>query len=257
MGVGRRVLWLSLPLLGPLALILAWQILWAAHVAPRVLLPNVPLVAEELVRLLAQPEFLSDVWQTVRRTLISLTLSIAIGVPLGILLGQNKYAERSTSGLIDFLRSIPAPALFPLAILFLGISESSKVSAAVYAASLLMIIQTLYGIRRVNRIRGSVLKLAGADRMQIIRLHLLPEMAPFVAAGMRLSASLALVLIVVAEMLMGGGDGLGGRISDAQAAYRVEELYATIAFTGLLGYATNLVLVMLERAIIYWSPRPD
>lgn len=249
-SVGRKVL----PLVGPLLLLAVWEVAAAADIAPRVLFPPATAVAAEFITLLGDSAFIQDTLLTIYRTLVSLVFSILIGVPFGMLLGQIRPLHSAMSGLIDFLRSVPAPALFPLVLLFLGIRDAAKIAVAVYAASLLLIIQATYGVRKVSRVRSDVLKLERATTGQRVWLLLLPEMAPFVAAGIRLSASLCLVLIVVAEMLMGAGGGLGQRIMDAQAAYLVEELYATIVLTGIMGYLLNAGFVVAERKIVHWAP---
>jgi ABC-type nitrate/sulfonate/bicarbonate transport system permease component len=99
-----------------------------------------------------------------------------------------------------------------------------------------------------------MLRSFGATKWQIFRWAVVPDALPHIAAGIRVCASLSLVLVIVTEMFLGASSGLGRVIYDAYLAYRIPEMYVVIILLGLLGFALNKLCVLLERGTTFWQP---
>ena len=93
----------------------------------------------------------------------------------------------------------------------------------------------------------------GVSRLHIFKDVLLMESLPQTFVGLRSGISMALVIVIVAEMFIGSENGLGHRIIDAQQIFNVKEMYSSILITGALGYVLNLVFIALEKNLIHWS----
>src|SRR5579862_128937 len=244
-----------LPALGP-ALMFA---LWFAAVEFRwvspVLLPTPQATLSALAQGIASGSLNRDFLVTVLRTLESFLVAATLGVPLGILLGSNERAYRSVEFLIDFFRSTPSSALIPLFLLIFGVSNVNKVAIAAFGALLIVVFNSAYGVINARKQRVMAARVMGASRWQIFKDVLVWESLQPSFVGLRSGVSMALVIVVVAEMFIGSDNGLGHRIIDAQQVLNVKSMYAAILAAGALGYALNILFLLLERRIVHWRGR--
>lgn len=151
--------------------------------------------------------------------------------------------------LLDFIRSIPAATLFPLFILVFGIGDVSKIAVVFYGSVFIIMMAAIYGGRdhpdRLRRI--AAMRSFRASRIAIYRWVIIPDALGNILAGLRIAASVALILVVMTEMFLGGNEGLGKRIYDAYLAYDTPSMYANLVVLGILGYAINTGLERLEQ----------
>jgi NitT/TauT family transport system permease protein len=192
---------------------------------------------------------------TLERTLYAFAIATAVGMPLGIALGSNERAYRSVEFVIDFFRSTPASALIPLFLLIFGINNINKVAIAAFGAFLIVIFNCAYGVINARKQRVAAAKVMGASRWQIFKDVLFWESLQPTFVGLRSAVSMALVIVVVAEMFIGSENGLGHKIIDAQQVMNVRVMYAAIMAAGILGYALNVLFLALEKRIVHWSGR--
>ncbi|MBF0275578.1 MAG: ABC transporter permease, partial [Nitrospinae bacterium] len=197
----------------------------------------------------------SDISMTLTRVFIAFALSALIGVPLGMLMGFFPKVESAFRLPIDFSRSIPATALFPLFILLFGTGEEPRIAAAIYGGSLIILMNTMSGVKQANIARIKAAKAYGAKGWNLFYYVLIPEALPSIFTGFRLGVSLAFVIIILVEMFIGTSSGLGHRIIDAQILYRIPEVYASIGLTGIFGYLLNLMFAYMEGRIVHYSGR--
>lgn len=206
-------------------------------------------------QLIETGELWPDMFATLYRTVIAFVLAAIAGICIGLVLGYSKLVHSSMGTAVDFARSIPATALFPLFLLFFGIGDEAKIAVGVWAASLIIMVNTAYGVRHANKVRQMVAKAYKLPQLETFKKLILPEAAPHIAAGLRIALSLTLIVVIVTEMFIGTNVGLGHRIIDAQLVYRVPEMYAAIIMAGILGYLLNHMFQMAERKTIHWSGR--
>jgi ABC-type nitrate/sulfonate/bicarbonate transport system permease component len=252
----RRIDWgRALPLLGPIVLLLIWDIVVRVGWIKPILLPPPIDTLLTLINGMAGPQLLPHFLVTLERTLLAFGIATAVGMPLGIVLGSNERAYRSVEFVIDFFRSTPASALIPLFLLIFGISNVNKVAIAAFGAFLIVIFNCAYGVINARKQRMAAAKVMGASRWQIFKDVLFWESLQPSFVGLRSAVSMALVIVVVAEMFIGSENGLGHKIIDAQQVMNVRMMYAAIMAAGILGYALNVLFLALERRVVHWSGR--
>ena len=244
-----------LPFIGPLVLFIVWDIAVRFGFIKAILLPSPSATLVALVTGFAGGALLLDFGVTFLRTLQAFTVAAVVGVPLGVLLGSNEKAYRSVEFLIDFFRSTPSSALIPLFLLIFGVSDINKVAIAAFGAFLIVIFNSAYGVINARKQRVMAARVMGASRWQIFKDVLIWESLQPTFVGLRSAVSMALVIVIVAEMFIGSENGLGHRIIDAQQVLNVKSMYAAILSAGALGYALNIMFLMAERRIVHWSGR--
>ena len=244
-----------LPGLGPLLLFILWDAAVRFGFIKAILLPTPWDTLVALVTGLAGGPLLTDFAVTVKRTLEAFAIAAALGVPLGVLLGSNERAYRSVEFLIDFFRSTPSSALIPLFLLIFGVSDVNKVAIAAFGALLIVLFNSAYGVMNARKQRIMAAKVMGASRWQIFKDVLIWESLQPTFVGLRSAVSMALVIVIVAEMFIGSDNGLGHRIIDAQQVLNVKSMYAAILAAGILGYALNVLFLVIERRVVHWSGR--
>ncbi|WP_404994851.1 ABC transporter permease [Cupriavidus pauculus] len=250
-SVGERFL----PAIGPLALFIIWDLVVRFHLVKPILLPSPADTITALLSGLAGGALLADFAVTVARTLQAFAIAAAIGMPLGVLLGSNERAYRSVEFLIDFFRSTPSSALIPLFLLIFGVTDINKIAIAAFGALLIVVFNSAYGVMNARKQRVMAARVMGASRWRIFRDVLVWESLQPSFVGLRSAVSMALVIVIVAEMFIGSENGLGHAIIDAQQVLNVKTMYAAILAAGALGYLLNIAFLMLERRIIHWSGR--
>lgn len=251
----RRVRDGTLPIVGPLILFTAWDLVVRAGLVSPILLPSPTDTLVALLRGMAGGPLLGDFLVTVGRTLVAFFIAAAIGMPLGIVLGSGERAYRGVEFLIDFFRSTPASAMIPLFLLIFGISDFNKIAIASFSAFLIIVFNSAYGVINARKQRMMAARVMGASRWRVFRDVLIWESLQASFVGLRTAVSMALVIVVVAEMFIGSVDGLGHTIIYAQQVLNVKTMYAAILATGILGYALNILFLMLERRVVHWSGR--
>jgi NitT/TauT family transport system permease protein len=258
---GRRIGWdyrravvsLLLPCAGPIAFLALWWAVSASHVVRAVLLPSPFATLTYLGTELFHGTLGTDVGVTLTRTVFSFAIGAVLGVPIGVAFGSNERLYRSVEFLIDFFRSTPASALIPLFILFFGITDINKIAIASFSVFLIVMFNSAYGVMNARKSRILAAKVMGASQFQIFRDVLLFESLPQTFVGLRNGISTALVIVVVAEMFIGSDQGLGHRIIEGEQILHVTDMYASILAAGLLGYALNVLFMVIDKRLIHWN----
>lgn len=244
-----------LPLLGPLVLLIIWDLVVRFGFIKAILLPPPVDVLITLMTGMAGGSLLHDFWVTLYRTLVAFMIALVAGMPLGIVLGSNERAYRSVEFVIDFFRSTPASALIPLFLLIFGTSDINKIAIAAFGAWLLIVFNCAYGVINARKQRVAAAKVMGASRWQIFKDVLIWESLQASFVGLRSAVSMALVIVVVAEMFIGSESGLGYAIINTQQVMNTKMMYAAIMAAGILGYALNILFLAIEKRIVHWSGR--
>ena len=234
-------------------LLIIWSLLSVSGVINKLFLPTPLEVAGKLIDLIGTGEIFPDIFATLYRTLIGFLIGSTVGIVIGLVMGYYKKIYNSLEFIVDFFRSIPATALFPLFLLFFGIGDEAKIAVVIFASSLIVIVNTMYGVRHRSQIRSNFAKTINLEKINLFKKVILPDAMPHIFAGLRIAISISLILAVVTEMFIGTSLGLGRRIIDAQLVYRIPEMYSAIILTGILGYLINWLVLFVERRKIHWS----
>ena len=242
-----------LPCVGVVLLLALWYLASWARVVDPVLLPSPVAMITALWRGMSAGSLAHDFMRTVERTTIAMAVAALIAVPLGILLGSSERLYRSVEFVIDFFRSTPASAVFPLFLVIFGVGDKTKIYVASFGASLVILFNVAYGVMNARKTRLLAAKVMGASRLRVLTDVMLLESLPQTFVGLRNGVSLALVIVVVAEMFIGSVDGLGHAVFDAQQMFEMPDMYASIFAAGALGYGLNLLFLLVEKRVVHWS----
>jgi NitT/TauT family transport system permease protein len=242
-----------LPVIGVVALIVLWYVaVWLRAVDP-VLLPSPTEAFRALWKGMNGGKLGADFLKTVERTTLATLIAAGMAIPLGILLGASEKFYRSVEFVIDFFRSTPASAMFPLFLVVFGVGDKTKISVAAFGAFLVILFNVAYGVMNARKTRLLAAKVMGASRLRVLTDVTLLESLPQTFIGLRNGVSLALVIVVVAEMFIGSTDGLGQRVFESQQLFAMPDMYAAIFAAGALGYGLNLLFLIVERRFVHWS----
>ena len=178
-------------------------------------------------------------------------IAAVLGVVLGVLMGLFPVVRAMLSTLAELLRPMPSVAIIPIAIVLLGLGDPMKRFVVAYAALWPVLLNTLYGVLAVDPV---LLDTARTFRLGALRSALrvvLPAASPFIATGLRISTSIALILVITAE-LVASRSGLGYAVRQAEQASRVPEVYAGVLTIAVVGYLLNAAFVAIEGRLLAW-----
>jgi ABC-type nitrate/sulfonate/bicarbonate transport system permease component len=194
-----------------------------------------------------------DIVPGVGRMLAGFGLAAAIGITAGVLLGRSATAMNYVGPLFGFMRSIPPPLLVPFFLPTLGLDYMSFGTIA-FGAVWPILLNTVDGARRVDATKVDTARAFRLTRTQWLAGVVLPSAAPKVFAGLRVSLSISVILMVVSE-LVGSVNGIGNQLVLAKNGYDLPIMWAWIVLLGVLGYVFNTVLLVGERRALAWQPR--
>lgn len=196
-------------------------------------------------------------WIALKDTLITwavgLSIALVAGIAIGMIIGSVPLLRNATSSTIEFLRPIPSVALIPLAVLMFGNGRPSTLLLVVYATFWQVLVQVLYGVQDVDPVARDT---ARSYRFRFLtegRQVVWPTTLPYAMTGFRLGASVALILTITGELII-GTPGLGKILALAQQSGQVASMYALVFVTGMLGVIVNLGARFVERKFLYWHP---
>lgn len=205
-------------------------------------------------RLLARPDFLGAVAETLGLWATSLGIVILVGVVLGFVLAMSDLVFRITRSLIELVRPVPAIALIPLLILLFGRGVETTLIVAVYAAVWPVLFNTITGVHDVAPQAKEMARSFRLSGAQTIGRVVVPSAAPFIVIGIRLASTICLISVITVE-LIAGGSGMGAFILAMQQAggSNVVFVYGAVLLTGVLGLLLNAFMELFERRFFAWQ----
>ena len=241
---------------GPLTVLVAWEL--AAHfdLINTLLLPPPSRALDDLVTLISSGYLGKALSASLFRVVCGFALAVTVGVTLGLAMARIRLINDFFDPLVELLRPISPLALFPLAILWFGIGDGSKIFVIALAASFPVILNTVAGARSIdpNLIRAS--RSLGATEFEILKGVVLPATLPFIFTGVRLAWGISLIVIIAAEMI-GATVGMGYMVLEAQQTFRTERVFAGIFVIGAIGFTTDLGFRRLRRWLLPWYHETD
>jgi sulfonate transport system permease protein len=229
-----------------------WQIASTQGWVNPSVFPPLDVIVAALWDSLASGALLDDIAISLQRSGIAFAAAVAVGIPLGLIMGQARIVEQALDPLLQFFRQTSALALYPVFILLLGLGETSKVFVIFWATLFPLLLATIGGVKEVDTKLIEMARTYGASRFTIFRRVVLPASVPAIFVGLRLSATTALLLLIAAEMI-GANKGIGFQVMNAQYNFQIPLMFAAILLLALLGLLANAVLVLLQRKLCRWS----
>ncbi|MCK9533070.1 MAG: ABC transporter permease [Pseudomonas sp.] len=246
--MSRHAYQLGLTLAGLLVLVVLWQLgIWQLQQKlplARLLAP-VPAL-ETLIELVTSGEILGDVAASLRRVLVSLSLALLAGIPVGLAVGFWRRFDSATSGAFQFLRMISPLSWMPIAIMIFGIGDQPVYFLLCMGAVWPIILNTAAGVRNLDPGWLMLAQSMSASRLEMLLRVVLPGILGSILTGTRLAIGMIWVLLVPCEML-GVTSGLGYFILDTRDRLAYSELMAVIVLIGILGYLLDSLARSLQR----------
>jgi ABC-type nitrate/sulfonate/bicarbonate transport system permease component len=209
-------------------------------------------IAQALWHELGQPAFRDALGDTLLTWLTGLAIAVAAGLVVGVVLGSVPLLREFTSSTVEFLRPIPSVALIPgLVVLFA--KPQATLFIVVYASFWQMLIQVLYGVGDVDPVARDTARSYHLGVLRRVRYVVWPTALPYVMTGIRLAASVALILTITGELII-GSPGLGYEINLAYTGLDTPTMFALIVVTGVIGLAANTLTRAVERRALRWHP---
>ena len=233
------------------ALLLLWECASRFNPDLQLYLPPVSEILGALARLIVSGQIVTHLTITFTRFLEGYFLAAAIAVVLGTVLGYFRFAHSLFETVIEFLRPMPSVAIIPVAVLLLGIGDSMIVAVTVYASLWPVLINTIDGVRHIERTLIDTGRTFGLSRRQLLWQVVLPAAAPYIVTGLRVSLSIALILVTTGEMVA-GSRGLGFFILDQERSMNSDNMYAGIILVAGLGYLLNRLFLLCEERAMKW-----
>lgn len=231
-------------------LIASWQLLADAGVINIHLLSS-PLEIGDKIWLIVSgrgdiPDFTSNLIATMIELLVAYGAIIAIGVPLGLALGWNKFLGVTFEPLILAFFSIPSIVLYPVIYLIFGLGTSSKIIFGILVGLFVVVENSVAGARQMNPHLVKVGTSVGFTKLQIFRKMIIPAAMPSIATGLRLGISMTLIGIIAGEIIA-SSVGLGRLVSNSFSLFRTGDLMALIVIIVAISTVGNLALAVVER----------
>ncbi len=234
----------------PIAILVGWQ-LWSASADSRYFPPPTSILGDFL-DLWVFEQFRSDVVPSLMRILLGFGIGAVVGVVLGIPLGLSLWARRFAMPHIEYWRAIPPPALLPISIILLhSIGNLQKISFIAFFCIFPVLLNTIDGVRGLDPTLVDTARSYGIPRREFIRRIVLPAALPQISAGMRLSLSLAVIIMVVSEYFS-STNGVGYVLLISKNTLQMGPMWAAIVLIGLIGYLLNVAYLLAERRFLAW-----
>jgi taurine transport system permease protein len=232
-------------------LLVLWEVASRAGWVSALALPPISAVAQALTDLARSGAFWRNIGDSLFRIVVGWSAGTAAGLGLGIAMGIWSLPRAVGLPAVAALFPIPKIALLPLFILWLGIGEASKVTTIALGVFFPTVIATYSGIDSVPRNLIRMAQSFGLPWPAIVWKIILPGALPAILAGFRISASIALILLVSAEMI-GAQYGIGQFILTAGNLMQTDQLLAGVVMLSLLGLVIGIGLTRLERWVLRW-----
>ena len=188
---------------------------------------------------------------TLLRVAIGMAFALVIALPLGMLMGRHRWAERALAPLVSILMPIPSLAWVPLIVLWFGIGNTATILVVVYAASFPLLFNVWTGVRTVNQVWIRAAVVMGASRACVFRQVVLPAALPYVITGARLAFGRAWIAVIGGELLASPETGLGKVIFDAKEYLNADVMLSALLVIGAIGlFFERMVFHRLERVTV-------
>lgn len=239
--------------IGVIAFIILAQLIGLA--IPVSVLPRISTVLDQSARLAADGRFLADMGATVESWALGLLLATVIAVPIGLVLGSLPGVRYATRAIVEFLRPVPSVALILLVSLVVGSGLRMTLTLIIYGCAWPILYNTISGLDDVDPVARDTLRAFGFGRASVVWLVSLRSAAPFIATGIRIASSVALILDIGAGYVVGriNGAGIGAFIADASSGTaNMPQILAATLWAGILGLVLNALLLGAERKLLPW-----
>jgi len=206
---------------GIFALLIIWSVLSFLRLVDPLFLPNPVSVLKEFCSVVGSGILFRHAWATLYRLAVGFSLGAIIGVPAGLVMGYSRRAYDTLEAVVEVFRAIPVIALFPLFLIVFGLGDNSKYSIVAWSSSFIILINTMYGVQHGSKTRRMVARSLQATDWQIFRKVIFPDALPDIIVGLRTGVSIALIVVLMSEMMLGTEVGIAQMIYNTHLMYDI------------------------------------
>ncbi len=235
------------------AVLLAWQFLPTLLDTPSYVMPVLSDVLVALFDPAALPRYLEHGAATMTEVGLGLVIGVALGLVLAVTLANLPTVYGIVFPYIVAIESIPKVAIAPLFIIWFGFGLPSKVVVVVLLAFFPVLVNTIHGLRSVDRDQIDLFRVNGASSLQLRLRLMIPAALPQIFSGLELAVASAMIGAIVAEFV-GAQQGLGVLILQAQGRMETPAVFALLIILSALGILLNLLVRVTRRLVVSWEP---
>lgn len=241
-GVGQKIL-----RSGVVSWIIIIAVWWLGSLAyDEYFLPSPTETASSMGTLIQNGVLGADILASFGRILKGWLLAAAVGIPLGLLVGNFKPVRWLVEPILSFFRFVPAIALTTLFLMWFGVGEESKVALIFYASFFPIFVNTIAGVASVDKSLVEAASSMGAKKLHVFFTVVVPSAVSNIFTGVRLGLSSSITCVVAAEMLV-GSDGLGYLINSSKLYYKTGWAFAGIVTLAVIGFAADRLLLVIGK----------
>lgn len=226
-----------------ICIMLLWELAVRVSNVPPAILPPLSHIFAAIGKMAYEGTLWGDIAATLGRLVKSCIFGMLVGTVLGVLMGYFRLWERALVAPMNFLLAIPGTALFPLAMIWFGLTDFTIISILIYEVALTVMLNTWTGVKTVDMALIRAGRAFGVSGLSMFRRVLIPAALPSIIAGYRQAFSRAWRILVVAEMLVSVSAGLGYRIYWAQEYFNSEIVFGSLFVVGIVG-------LLIERVFL-------
>jgi ABC-type nitrate/sulfonate/bicarbonate transport system permease component len=236
----------------PLVVLLAvWELIGLAHQS--VFFPPPSQWATQTASLASSNGLFGAVRQTLVTFVLSLLIATVIGTALGLLVGRSELLERLLGPTLEFFRFLPGVTLVPLAVLFMGYTQSMELYVVVFGAIWPVLLQVRLAAREIDPLLLDVRRALHLSRLDSFRKIVLPAVAPGIMLGVVITAPLTLVLALVVEIST-QVSGIGKLLETAQQSFLAAQVFGLIVIVGVIALVINTLLSLISGRLFRYRP---
>ncbi|QIZ36938.1 ABC transporter permease [Saccharopolyspora sp. ASAGF58] len=254
LGPGRKIPFFRL--LGPVVLLLAWQLTSSIGLlSPHTLTPPAQVVStagELLTDGRLQSHLLTSLW----RASVSLLLGVLIGLVLALVAGLSRFGEALVDGPVQIKRAIPTLALIPLAIIWFGIGEGMKITVVTLAVLVPIYLNTHAALRGVDGRFVELAETVRLSRWQFVRRIAIPGSLPGFFTGLRMAVTISWLALVVVEQI-NATSGIGSLMTQARNYAQTDVIVVGLVIYALFGLLSDSVVRFAEGRVLSWRRTLD
>ena len=234
----------------PVLILVLWEI--GGRVSSSIYLPPLSKVMTVFAQDWLFDHTVSDLLPSLQRFAIGYLVGALLGIVIGLSIGTSRRVAEYTGPTLEFMRSLPAVAVMPVAVLLFGLGDGMRISIIAFGVLFPVLVNTVSGVRSCSQERIDVARSYGLSRPAIIRRVILPSAVPMISAGLRIGLPIALIMMVVSE-LIGGQNGIGFYLTQAQSVFNIAGMFTALIILGVVGNVINTVYTRIEARQLHWA----
>jgi ABC-type nitrate/sulfonate/bicarbonate transport system permease component len=239
-------------ILSPLFVVAIWEVMTQMKLVDPLFLPAPSTILKDLFLMMKTGELLIHIAYSMSRMLIGFLLACVVGILLGVSMAWFRFIDLIMEPLVDLIRPVSPLAIFPLAILWLGIGHSSKIFIIFYGALFPILLNTYAGIKGVEKVIVDAARTLGATKTELLFKVAIPSALPIILTGIRIGSTIAMIVVVASEMVA-ARQGLGYLILTSEQVYRTEDMFVGILCISVLGFSLDRLIKYIRGKLTWYT----